>query len=182
MGNPFNRNESEIVHVNTGFIILISALVAASLTDIAHRRIPNAHYIPAGRIRASVPFSCGRHERLDIQFFGDPGRCGASAPVPPSRRHGSGRREADGRRGRNPRPGGRLHRFSLQCADRRPLRGGRPVATWRPSGYVGQDRVGRGQPDPDEDDCRAGHKSFTRQTCPVFATAWPFPSERSCPF
>jgi prepilin peptidase CpaA len=32
---------TEIIHVNTGFIILISALVAASLTDIAHQRIPN---------------------------------------------------------------------------------------------------------------------------------------------
>jgi Flp pilus assembly protein protease CpaA len=32
--------------VNTGFIILISALVAASLTDIAHRRIPNAITYP----------------------------------------------------------------------------------------------------------------------------------------
>ena len=35
-----------MVHVNTGFIILISALVAASLTDIAHRRIPNAITYP----------------------------------------------------------------------------------------------------------------------------------------
>lgn len=32
--------------MNTGFIILISALVAASLTDIAHRRIPNVITYP----------------------------------------------------------------------------------------------------------------------------------------
>jgi prepilin peptidase CpaA len=45
-GKHIQSNETEIVHVNTGFIILISALVAASLTDIAHRRIPNAITYP----------------------------------------------------------------------------------------------------------------------------------------
>jgi prepilin peptidase CpaA len=34
------------VHVNTGFVILVAALVTASLTDIAHRRIPNAITYP----------------------------------------------------------------------------------------------------------------------------------------
>lgn len=32
--------------MNIGFVILISALVAASLTDVAHRRIPNAITYP----------------------------------------------------------------------------------------------------------------------------------------
>ncbi len=40
-GKRNHSYETENVHVNTAFIILISALVAASLTDIAHQRIPN---------------------------------------------------------------------------------------------------------------------------------------------
>lgn len=38
--------EEERVRVNTGIVILAAALVAASLTDIAHRRIPNIITFP----------------------------------------------------------------------------------------------------------------------------------------
>jgi prepilin peptidase CpaA len=36
----------EIAHMNTGLVILFAALFAASLTDIAHRRIPNVITYP----------------------------------------------------------------------------------------------------------------------------------------